>query len=173
MALVPIRGQGRPIGLLQVNDTRPGRFSGVRVRFLEQIAGAVGIGVLHRQAEQALRRERDFIDRVLATADVLVVVLDPQGRIVRFNQACQAATGYRFDEVRGRAFWDLFIAPEEADGVRAVFADLQAGLFPNSHENHWLTRDGGQRRIEWSNTCLLDEDGDVEFVIGTGVDVTE
>ncbi|MCY2929209.1 MAG: PAS domain S-box protein [Planctomycetota bacterium] len=173
VALVPVRGQGRAIGLLQVNDSRPGRFSGVMVRFLEQIAGAVGIGVLRRQAEQALRHERDFIDRVLATADVLVIVLDPRGRIVRFNQACQNATGYRFDDVRGRAFWDLFVAPEEADGVRAAFAQLRAGHFPNAHETYWLTREGSRRRIAWSNSCLLDEDGQVEFVIGTGVDITE
>ena len=173
VALVPIRGQGRAIGLLQVNDTRPGRYSGVMVRFLEQIAGAVGMGVLRRQAEQALRHERDFVDRVLANAHVLVVVLDPSGRIVRFNQACQTATGYRFEEVRGRAFWDLFIAPDEADGVREVFARLRAGQCPGVYHSHWLTRDGGRRRIAWSNACLLDEDGDVEFVVGTGVDVTE
>ncbi|MCY2925538.1 MAG: PAS domain S-box protein [Planctomycetota bacterium] len=173
MALVPIRGQGRPIGLLQVNDSRLGRFSGVLVRFLEQIAAAIGIGVLRRQAEIALRRERDFIDRVLATADVLVVVLDPQGRIVRFNQACQALTGYRFEDVRGRAFWDLFVAPEEADGARRAFANLHAELFPHSHENDWLTRQGRRRRIAWSNSCLLDEAGDVEFVVGTGVALGE
>nr|WP_251957411.1 PAS domain-containing protein [Nostoc commune] len=36
------------------------------------------------------------------TTSALVIVLDSQGQIVRFNQACEQTTGYSFDEVRGR-----------------------------------------------------------------------
>ena len=43
-----------------------------------------------------LRKERDFISAVLSTAGALVVVLDRQGRIVRFNRACEKLTGYFF-----------------------------------------------------------------------------
>jgi PAS domain S-box-containing protein len=116
--------------------------------------------------------ERDFISAVLDTAGALVVVLDHQGRIVRFNRACERTTGYAFEEVRGRPLWDLFLIPEEVESVRAVFDELRAGQFPNEHENYWMTRDG-RRLISWSNTALLGADGAVEHVIGTGIDVTE
>jgi signal transduction histidine kinase len=36
-----------------------------------------------------------------------------------------------------------------------------------------LTRDGSRKLISWSNTALTGPDGSVEFVIGTGIDVSE
>jgi signal transduction histidine kinase len=50
---------------------------------------------------------------------------------------------------------------------------LCAGHFPNQLDNHWRHRDGSLRLIAWSNTCLLDEQGAVRYVIGTGIDITE
>ena len=125
------------------------------------------------EAEAAARREAEFSSTVLGTLGALVVVLDPAGRIVRFNRSCEAVTGYRFAEVEGQLLWDLFIPPEEAAGVRAEWGRLAAGEFPSQHENHWLTRGGGRRLIVWSNTCLVNERGDVAHVIATGVDITE
>jgi len=59
--------------------------------------------------------KRDFNSAVLSTASALVVVLDRQGRIVRFNRACEKLTGYLFTEVEGNRFWDLFLYPTEMD----------------------------------------------------------
>jgi PAS domain S-box-containing protein len=73
------------------------------------------------RSEEALQRERDFISAVLDTAGALVVVLDRQGRIVRFNRACETTTGYPFEEAKGQTLWDLFLVPEEVPPVRAVF----------------------------------------------------
>jgi PAS domain S-box-containing protein len=117
------------------------------------------------RAVETLRQEHDFISAVLDTASALVVVLDRQGRIVRFNRACERATGYSFHEVRGKLLWDLFLIPEEVEPVKAVFEELQAGQFPNEYENHWVTKHGDRRLIAWSNTALLGADGTVECVI--------
>ena len=127
----------------------------------------------HRQADAALESERNFVSTVLDTAGALVVVLDPQGRIVRFNRACEITTGYTFDEVRGKPFWDLFLIPEEVERVQALFEELRAGYFPNEGENYWVTKEGDRRLISWSNTALLDSEGSVEYIIGTGIDMTE
>jgi PAS domain S-box-containing protein len=123
--------------------------------------------------EDALRFERNFVSAVLDTAGALVIVLDTAGRIVRFNKACQDTTGFSAEEVLGQPFWDIFLVPEEIEAVREVFNDLQAGHFPNTHENFWLTKDGSRRLISWSNTALTDDSGSVEYVIATGIDVTE
>ena len=42
------------------------------------------------------------VDELLDVIGSLVVFLDPEGRIVRFNKACETVTGYREDEVVGR-----------------------------------------------------------------------
>ncbi len=127
----------------------------------------------YKQAQAALQRERDFISAILDTAGALVVVLDRQGRIVRFNRACEDMTGYSFHEVAGKFFWDLFVIPEEVEPVKTVFKELQAGQFRNKHENYWVTRGGKRRLIAWSNSALLDDLGAAEYIIGTGIDITE
>ena len=124
-------------------------------------------------AEEAFNSERDFNSAVLSTIGALVVVLDRDGRITNFNKACEQLTGYSFDEVKGKVFWDLLLIPEEIDSVKAVFLDLRSGQFPNKHENYWVTKDGRLRLISWSNTALMNREDTVEHIIATGIDITE
>jgi PAS domain S-box-containing protein len=126
-----------------------------------------------QQIEDELRHERNFVSAVLETVGALVIVLDRAGRIVRFNRACERLTGYTLAEVQARYFWDIFLAPEELAAVRDVFARLCAGDFPLDFENYWVTKDNRRRLIAWSNTVLIDDDGTIEHVVGTGVDITE
>ena len=136
------------------------------------IGGVVDIDA-RKRIEEDLRWERNFVSAVLDTAGALVLVLDQGGRVVRFNEACRRSSGYTLEEARGRPFWELFLLPEEVNEVRAVFSSLKAGEFPNAHENHWRTKAGERRRVSWSNTALTDAGGEVEYVIATGIDVTE
>lgn len=123
--------------------------------------------------EKRLREQRDFTAAVLGTAGALVVVLDRTGRIVTFNRACEQVTGWTADEVVGEPLWDRLLLPEEREGVMDVWHRLSSGQFPIRYENHWATKDGGRRLIAWANTCLTDVTGEVQYVIATGIDVTE
>jgi PAS domain S-box-containing protein len=116
---------------------------------------------------------RDDLVTVLETVGALIVVMDTEGRVVLFNHVCERLTGFSSADVLGKPFWDVLLLPEERDQVRKVFHSLKAGHFPNRHENYWLTRSGGRLWIAWSNTCLTDGRGGVEYVIGTGIDMTE
>ncbi|MCC6217550.1 MAG: PAS domain-containing sensor histidine kinase [Polyangiaceae bacterium] len=111
-------------------------------------------------------------EAVLAAVGAFVVVLDRHGRIVRFNDTCERATGWTEAELIGQRFMSVFVPPEQRPGVEAVFEALSAGAFPNRHENDWLRRDGSRITIAWSNTCTVAADGSVDLVIGTGTDVT-
>lgn len=126
-----------------------------------------------KRTEEALNQERNFISTVLDTVGALVIVLDTQGQIVRFNQACEQITGYSFDEVRGRYFWNLFLLPEEVESVKAVFKQLLTGRGFLEYENYWVMKDGSRRLIAWSNTFLKDYEGSVEYIVGTGIDITD
>jgi two-component system, sporulation sensor kinase E len=126
-----------------------------------------------KRAEQALQKERDFIDAVLETAGALVVVLDREGRILRFNRACEQTTGYSSEEVMGRHVWDLFIIPEEVAGVEAVFERLRGGEPRSDYENYWRRKDGFLRRVSWSNTVIADSSGKVDYVVSSGLDITD
>ena len=127
----------------------------------------------HDTAIHRLHRASDFIAAVLDTTGSLVVVLDRQGRLTHVNRHCEAVTGYTCEQVRGQHFWDRFIAQEEIEQARNEFEQLLDGRFPSQSENDWLTRDGSRRRIAWSNTALTGATGAVEYIIATGIDVTD
>jgi PAS domain S-box-containing protein len=123
--------------------------------------------------EAALREERDFSAAVLDTAGALVVVLDTQGRITRFNRACERLTGYPAPDVLGRVFWEFLIPPEDTAAVMEAWKAIDPIRGPIRHENHWLTREGTRRLIDWSNTALPGEAGEVRHIIAIGIDITE
>ncbi len=126
-----------------------------------------------KRSEEIIREERFFVSAILNTAGSLIVVLQRDGRIVRFNRACERLTGYSFHEVRDKYIWDLLLVAEEADAVKKVFDNLLSGLFPSTAEYYWLTCNGDRRLISWSNTAMLDKAGRVKYVICTGIDITE
>lgn len=115
----------------------------------------------------------DFMEAILDTVGSLVVVLDKRGRIVRFNRTCEKITGYSANEVLGRVFWEFLLIPQERESVKEVFQALCAGQFPSTHENYWCTKDGRRRWIAWTNSAMMDAQGNIDYIIGTGLDVTD
>src|SRR3954467_13643814 len=107
------------------------------------------------------------------TAQTLVCVLDREGRIVRFNRACERVTGWGRGGGAGRDARETVIPPEEADDFGEVLRELVATRAPNPQQGHWVTRDGYRRVIAWANRPLLDDDGKVRYVVTSGLDITE
>ena len=127
---------------------------------------------LRQLAEIALKRERDFTSAVIETSGALIVVFDRNGRIVRFNRSCERITGYEAHEVIGREVYGLLV-DGEVQPARFAFTELTAGGSSALLENHWVARNGALHRIAWAHTPLMDSRGEVEFVVGTGIEVTE
>jgi PAS domain S-box-containing protein len=125
-----------------------------------------------QRVESALTVERNFVSAVLDTVGALVAVFDPAGRIVRFNRACETTSGYDFATLVGRYAWDKLIPRQDIPEAIDTFERLRSGHFPAAFENQWLNRDGSLRRIAWSATALTDSQGQVAFIIATGIDVT-
>lgn len=120
-----------------------------------------------RRRTADLERERDFGTAIFDTIGALVMVMEPDGRIVRFNKTCQDFVGRSFEEVRGQTIWDLgFVPPEEVELVRR--------RLENDHpvgENHLIAHDGTRRLFQWTNTRL--GSGEDALVISIGIDVTD
>jgi two-component system sensor histidine kinase VicK len=177
---------GISIGALFVLDTHPRRLTipqsealailsrQVIIRFelsgrIRQIDRAARS---RQRVESALTVERNFVSAVLDTVAALVAVYDTAGRIVRFNRACELASGYDFNILVGRYPWDKLIPEEDLAEAVETFDRLRSGDVPIAFENRWLNRDGTIHRIAWSATALTDAQGEVAFIIATGIDVT-
>ena len=126
-----------------------------------------------KQVEGELQQERNVVSAILHTVGSLVVVLDPQGRIVRFNRACEQVTGYSFAEVEGKHLWDLCVVPEEAERFKVIVEQLRADNGARDYETSWVARDGAKSLIAWSGTILPGGSESPAYIIATGIDITE
>lgn len=124
-----------------------------------------------KHVEDELTSERDFTNAILDTAASLMLLLNRNGVIVKFNQACEKTTGYSFKELEGQHIWDKL--SDNPAATKEMFEKLMAGDYPNTFENNWLTKAGLSRLISWTYTALLDYVGKVEYIIATGIDITE
>src|SRR3954470_10650811 len=107
------------------------------------------------------------------TAQTLVCVLDREGRIVRFNRACERVTGWSSADVVGRDARDTVIPPEDHAAFGEMIAGMVATGAPNPQQGQWVTREGYRRVIAWANRPLRDENGAVRYVVTSGLDITE
>ena len=117
--------------------------------------------------------DNSLADVVMETVDTPIVVLDRNGRVVRFNDACQRLTGYALDEALDRKIWDFLLIDEEIGAVKAIFEKTCAESLPTHFTNYWKTREGRRRLIKWSNKVLKDGYGEVAYVLSTGIDITD
>ena len=74
-----------------------------------------------------LRQQRDFAEGVIQTAQAIVLVLDPQGRIVRYNTFMEELSGVPLDEVRGQDWFSTFLLNEDRAWVRRIFDHAVVG----------------------------------------------
>ena len=114
-----------------------------------------------------------FVDAILDTVAALVVVVDPTGHVLRCNTAFLEATGFDLDDVLGGPLLERMVPAEHHDAAAAEFARLVQDRTPRQFEGEILTADGPRRRIRWNDALLVDAAGDLQAVIGTGLDVTE
>ena len=123
--------------------------------------------------EEAYQIERAFAENLLDLAPSIVLVLDTNGRIVRFNRFLEELSGYRLEEVEGRDWFETFLPEEDRPRLReAARQVLEGGTFPEN-ANPILTRSRRRRHISWRCRPFTDVDGKAIGILWTGQDVTE
>jgi PAS domain S-box-containing protein len=123
----------------------------------------------HTPAED---EEHDLLAAVVDHVGPLMV-LEPDGRIVRFNPAAARLTGRDASEALGRNLFDSgLIATEQlADLHRAFAATKSEGR--RERTLAWYDTPDGPRLIGWAGTAIAGEDGQVHHVVVQGIDLTE
>ena len=122
-----------------------------------------------REANRQLVIERDFIAAVLETTPALMVVLDPQGRILRWNRACEDFTGRTHLQAIGTPLWEIFPVPIPI--LRDGLPTLLAGE-PLEYESDWTDAGGTRRCLHWKSDAHRGGDGAVAYIICSGIDIT-
>ena len=114
-----------------------------------------------------------IFDAIFEKSQLLVIGLDPEGRVLLFNPASERVSGYRRAEVLGRNIWDFLVPEREREKTLASFADFRAGIPTGPFESTWVTKDGEERLIAWNTSIITGEGGRPEIGLGLGIDITE
>ena len=131
------------------------------------------ISAQKRAADERRESERRF-SHLLQNVELVALMLDRDARITYCNDYLLHLTGWSREAVVGRNWFDSFLPPETAPGMREVFQSLLADI-PEAwhHENEILTRLGERRLVRWNNSVLRSVDGDVIGIATIGEDITE
>lgn len=125
-----------------------------------------------RQIERELERQRAFAESILDTAEAIILVLEPSGKILRVNPFFSELTGFTQAEALGKDWFEHFIPQEERARVRKIFQRTAMKLETRGVINSILTKTG-TRSIRWSNTTFNDEAGRTTAVLSVGLDVSD
>lgn len=127
------------------------------------------------QSQASLRHERDLVARYLDIAEVILLVLDPSGRVRLINRKGCEVVGRPAREIVGADWMGLTLPQRLRESNRDIFARVMAGqavLVP-SVEVPLVTAAGHERLIVWRHALLRNEDGRIDGLLSSGEDATD
>lgn len=114
-----------------------------------------------------------FAEQVVSEANSVIVILDQNGNIQRFNRLSEEYTGLKEQEVIGQNVFKLFMSRSEAAASKRNIT----GFFRNgsSYEvERWIKTRKGQRLFLFRNKFVHSGSGKNEiYLICSGTDITE
>lgn len=140
---------------------------------LDEIRQRVARLARQQRTDRDYFKEQQFGNQVFATAEAIILVLDMDGRIIRFNPFFTKITGWELDDVQGLDWFDTCILEEDRNRLRELFVSTVTNFNSSGVLNPVVTTDGRQRQIRWSNSTLKGDDGQVNSVLAIGTDVTD
>ena len=140
----------------------------------EWLVAEVNVDITERkQAEQELTDERNFSRSLIETAQVIMLILDSEGKIASFNPYMEDICDYRLDEVKGADWFETFLPKKDQQRVREIFRQAISDIQTRGNVNPIITKDGRLRQIEWHDKALKDTHGNITGLLSVGRDITE
>jgi PAS domain S-box-containing protein len=121
VALIPIRVNRDIVGLLQLNDRRPDRFTLEQIHFFEGISASIGVALTRKQQEDALR-ESEARQRLLfnGSRDAMMTMDPPSWKFTSGNPAALEMFGAR-DAAEFTKLGPGDVSPErQPDGISSA-----------------------------------------------------
>jgi len=125
------------------------------------------------EAESRFRIEKAFSENLIDTAQAIILVLDIEGRIVRFNRYMENLSGYRLEEVKDKDWFTTFLPERDRNKIREVFSTALSEIPTRGQINPIITKDGRKRLIEWYDNTLKDKRDSIIGLLSIGQDITE
>jgi len=131
-------------------------------------------GILLKQAEVALKQAYQRLTYHVENSPLAMLEWNFASGILRWSSQAEKIFGWQAEEVIGKQFrdWD-FIYEEDLEEVNQVIAGLINGsILRNVCQNRNYRKDGRILEIEWYNSVLVDDRGNVVSILSLAQDVT-
>lgn len=117
----------------------------------------------------------DIAKKYLDSAGVIIVALDADANIVFLNKKGCEIIGCERGNFIGKNWFDACLPPEEATKVKEVFRKGISGEIEQveNFENEIITKNKERRMIKWYNTLTKDEEGKINGILSSGMDITD
>jgi PAS domain S-box-containing protein len=125
-----------------------------------------------KQTQAALQTSKEYAERLIQTANAMIIGLDTEGQVTIFNEAAEQITGYKYDEILGRNWFETVVPKERFPEVWKEFGRVLGGGIPQDFESPILTKSGEERFIVWKNNNLFTNDR-LSQTISFGIDITD
>jgi len=127
-----------------------------------------------KHTQEALRRSEERFELLASRVeDYAILLLDPDGRIVSWNEGAERMKGFRAEEIIGKHF-SVFYPPEDVERGKPSQELMVAAQNGGLEDEGWRFRKDGSRF--WANvviTALRDETGQVRGFAKVTRDMTE
>ena len=128
---------------------------------------------LRIEIEEKLKHEKDFSASIVKTAPVIVLLLNPEGKIEYVNPYFEKLSGFQLDEIKGKEWISTFLPERDQKKIRKLLQSTVEKNPVRGNVNAIVIRNGEEHEIEWHAETMLDEQGNVTGVLSMGQDVTE
>jgi PAS domain S-box-containing protein len=125
-----------------------------------------------RMKEEA-RKKHDFSESLIEATQSIILVLDCEGRVVRYNKVLEQISGRSLVECEGSDWFETFLPVEDQSQVRELFRSAALVSPTSTNINPIVTTLGRLRKIEWQSAPLRDAEGSVIGIVCSGTDVTD
>jgi PAS domain S-box-containing protein len=127
-----------------------------------------------QQVEETLRDAYEYIQKLISSANVMIIGLDASGRIRTFNDFAEKIIGYTIEELTGIDWFEKIVPKDRYAYVWETFRNYQerTGAMPATFENPILTKSGEERFISWQSSAISAPDRTIS-TISFGIDITE
>ena len=122
--------------------------------------------------EDRLRKSHNFAEDLFSAAPCIILILDVEGRIVRFNPYMAMVSGYLLKNVKGQYWIDVF-SPENGSNNFSIELPPRSNFkIPIGNMSSIITKTGEKREIMWFDSALKDEKGKTVGLMAVGQDIT-
>ncbi|WP_161939936.1 PAS domain-containing hybrid sensor histidine kinase/response regulator [Dissulfuribacter thermophilus] len=126
-----------------------------------------------RGLELSLRKERDFTNAALESANILLVIADSSGNIQKINRVVAEITKRSESELVGKKIWEVLIQKSDKAAMQKAFSVALTFDKAGPIEINCETKNGAIINVSWTLTSLIDDNNAVDAIVCTGVDITE